>query len=58
MVIQQAPAAAAQPQQAHILQTADGQTYIYQPVQLENPSHLPATSQPTCNFLKTIIFLL
>ncbi|XP_014249448.1 nuclear transcription factor Y subunit alpha [Cimex lectularius] len=35
-----------QPAHAQILQTPDGQTYIYQPVQLENPT-IATTTQPT-----------
>lgn len=34
-----------QPQQAQIIQTADGQTYIYQPVQIDNAVQ---QAQPTC----------
>lgn len=35
-----------QPQQAQILQTADGQTFIYQPVALDNTA-IQAQAQPT-----------
>lgn len=36
-----------QPQQAQILQTSDGQTLIYQPVQLDQ-QNLNQQAQPTC----------
>ncbi|EFX69837.1 hypothetical protein DAPPUDRAFT_300656 [Daphnia pulex] len=36
-----------QPQQAQILQTSDGQTLIYQPVQLDQQGNLNQQSQPT-----------
>lgn len=36
-----------QPQQAQILQTSDGQTLIYQPVQLDQQGNLGQQSQPT-----------
>jgi len=36
-----------QPQQAQILQTSDGQTLIYQPVQLDGQGNLIQQTQPT-----------
>lgn len=42
-----------QPQQtAQIIQTPDGQTFIYQPMSLENSVQ---ASQPTGNYFKAII---
>lgn len=44
------------PQQAQILQTPDGQTFIYQPtpaIQVDNTIQQPA--QPTCTYLKSLI---
>lgn len=40
-----------QPQQAQILQTSDGQTLIYQPVQLEQPN-IQQQPQSTCKYTK------
>lgn len=37
-----------QPQQAQILQTPDGQTFIYHPVQLDNQA--VQQQQPTCKY--------
>lgn len=43
-----------QPQQAQIIQTADGQTYIYQPVPIENALQ---QTQPTGKIIKLINLL-
>ncbi|XP_071452466.1 nuclear transcription factor Y subunit alpha isoform X2 [Hetaerina americana] len=39
-----------QPQQAQIIQTADGQTFIYQPVQLESQGNVVQQAQPTGDY--------
>jgi len=40
-----------QPQQAQILQTPDGQTFIYQPVQLDNSNQVQTTPQAACSVM-------
>ncbi|KAG8234470.1 hypothetical protein J437_LFUL015112 [Ladona fulva] len=45
-----------QPQQAQIIQTADGQTFIYQPVQLGSQGNVVQEAQPTGFVLRALPF--